>query len=104
MVETNPLLKNVHEREEKLSSTRPKCFEDFIGQNDIKRNLSVFSKSAKQRDSAMDHVLFYGPPGLGKTTLAQIIAHEFCQSLRYMLIYLLSLGIILFFYLLKNIE
>jgi len=82
MVETNPLLKNVHEREEKLSSTRPKCFEDFIGQNDIKRNLSVFSKSAKQRDSAMDHVLFYGPPGLGKTTLAQIIAHELGVNFR----------------------
>lgn len=82
MVETDPLLKNAHEREEKLSSTRPKCFEDFIGQNDIKRNLSVFSKSAKQRDSAMDHVLFYGPPGLGKTTLAQIIAHELGVNFR----------------------
>ena len=76
MVNSDPLLKDIHEREEKLSSTRPKSFGDFIGQNDIKRNLSVFAESAKQRDSAMDHVLFYGPPGLGKTTLAQIIAHE----------------------------
>ncbi len=76
MVNSDPLLKDIHEREEKLSSTRPKSFSDFIGQNDIKRNLSVFAESAKQRDSAMDHVLFYGPPGLGKTTLAQIIAHE----------------------------
>ena len=62
--------------EEKLTSVRPKSFEDFIGQSEIKNNLTIFAKSAKKRDVAMDHVLFYGPPGLGKTTLAQIIAYE----------------------------
>ncbi len=82
MVSSDPLLKDINEREEKLSPTRPKSFSDFIGQNDIKRNLSVFAESAKQRDSAMDHVLFYGPPGLGKTTLAQIIAYELGVNFR----------------------
>ncbi|MFL2790653.1 MAG: Holliday junction branch migration DNA helicase RuvB [Paracoccaceae bacterium] len=82
MVESDPILKDTSEREEKLSSTRPKSFEEFIGQNDIKGNLSVFAQSAKQRNSAMDHVLFYGPPGLGKTTLAQIIAHELGVNFR----------------------
>jgi len=82
MVKSDPLIKDTNEREEKLSSTRPKCFDDFIGQSDVKRNLSVFAESAKHRDSAMDHVLFYGPPGLGKTTLAQIIAHELGVNFR----------------------
>tara|TARA_A100001011_G_scaffold392998_2_gene481796 strand:+ start:837 stop:1829 length:993 start_codon:yes stop_codon:yes gene_type:complete len=63
-------------KEEKLTSVRPKSFKEFIGQSDIKNNLTIFAKSARKRDAAMDHVLFYGPPGLGKTTLAQIIAYE----------------------------
>ncbi len=82
MVNDDQLLREPTNREEKLSSTRPKSFEDFIGQHDIKKNLSVFAESAKKRDSAMDHVLFYGPPGLGKTTLAQIIAHELGVNFR----------------------
>jgi Holliday junction DNA helicase RuvB len=55
---------------------RPKSFEDFVGQDKIKDNLHVFIKAARGRDEALDHVLFYGPPGLGKTTLAHIIAAE----------------------------
>jgi Holliday junction DNA helicase RuvB len=55
---------------------RPKCFEDFIGQDKVKDNLRVFIQAAGKRDEALDHVLFYGPPGLGKTTLAHIIAAE----------------------------
>ena len=72
----NSLARNNETNEEKLSSVRPKSFNEFIGQSDTKNNLIIFAKSAKKRDTAMDHVLFYGPPGLGKTTLAQIIAYE----------------------------
>ena len=57
-------------------SLRPVRFEDFIGQDRIKENLRVFIAAAKGRGEALDHVLFCGPPGLGKTTLANIIAHE----------------------------
>jgi Holliday junction DNA helicase RuvB len=57
-------------------SLRPSRFEEFVGQQRIKDNLAVFIQAAKGRGEALDHVLFCGPPGLGKTTLANIIAHE----------------------------
>ena len=57
-------------------SLRPQCLEDYIGQAKAKENLKVYIEAAKGRGASLDHVLFYGPPGLGKTTLAGIIANE----------------------------
>ena len=64
------------------ATLRPKLLEDFIGQERIKENLKVFVDAAKKRGEPLDHVLFYGPPGLGKTTLANIIANELGSGIR----------------------
>jgi Holliday junction DNA helicase RuvB len=61
---------------------RPRTLQEYVGQDSLKGNLEVFIKAAKKRSEALDHCLFYGPPGLGKTTLAYIIAHELQVGLR----------------------
>ena len=63
-------------------SLRPKTLNDYIGQDQVKQNLAVYIEAARRRSEPLDHVLLYGPPGLGKTTLSGIIAHELGVNLR----------------------
>jgi len=64
------------------NSLRPDAWSDYIGQEQIKKNLGVFIEASKKREESLDHVLFYGPPGLGKTTIAMIIANEMNTNIK----------------------
>lgn len=77
----DPNKKDNKEMEEE-KSLRPLTFDDYIGQEEMKRNLSVFIAAAKKRNEVLDHVLVYGPPGLGKTTLAYVVSHEMGTNIR----------------------
>ena len=73
----DPTLDNLPPEDKEFDrALRPTSFNDFAGQESILENLKIFVEAANQRDEALDHTLFHGPPGLGKTTLAYILANE----------------------------
>ncbi|MBB5722451.1 Holliday junction DNA helicase RuvB [Loktanella ponticola] len=82
MQEPDPTLRPERQPEDSDRALRPQTLDEFIGQRDARANLKVFIESAKRRGEAMDHALFHGPPGLGKTTLAQIMARELGVNFR----------------------
>lgn len=72
----------VDEMDSDEASLRPQKLDDFVGQQTVRENLSIFIQAARSRGEALDHTIFFGPPGLGKTTLAQIVARELGVSFR----------------------
>ncbi len=82
MIDDDPSLRPERQPEDSDRALRPQTLDEFIGQREARANLKVFIESAKIRGEAMDHALFHGPPGLGKTTLAQIMARELGVNFR----------------------
>ena len=83
-MDENILIPNIQNEEEEINefSLRPKTLNEYIGQTKVKENMKVYIEAAKKRGEPLDHVLLYGPPGLGKTTLANIIATEMNSNIR----------------------
>ncbi|HPE26124.1 Holliday junction branch migration DNA helicase RuvB [Albidovulum sp.] len=81
-MEPDPTLRAAQQPEDLDRPMRPQALSDFVGQEEARANLRVFIESARRRGEAMDHTLFHGPPGLGKTTLAQIMAKELGVNFR----------------------
>lgn len=77
----SPHIKGIQE-ESLENSLRPKTLEEYIGQNKVKQNMKIYIEAAKKRGEPLDHCLFYGPPGLGKTTLSNIISNEMNSNLK----------------------
>ena len=77
LIDANPTYEDIFDK-----NIRPEYLDEYVGQDKIKSNLKVFIEAAKMRDEPLDHVLLYGPPGLGKTTIAHIIANELGSNLK----------------------
>ncbi|HIE78842.1 MAG TPA: Holliday junction branch migration DNA helicase RuvB [Candidatus Thioglobus sp.] len=84
MIEEDSLIggDNQNNEDYALTSVRPNSFSNYIGQEDVKSQMELFIEAAKKRGDALDHCLIYGPPGLGKTTLANVIAHQMSAGLK----------------------
>ncbi len=83
-IEHDRLVSSDQSHDDKLfdRAIRPKTLDEYIGQDNVREQMEIFIQAAKNREESLDHVLIFGPPGLGKTTLAHIISHEMGVNLR----------------------